>query len=114
MAPESAPHTLFTFQQNGCRHRETLDLHVYFDSSVLEVFVNRRTVITTRIYSDSQDCFGMRWFTDKSEGRKDVTIGDHEHSSNISQARMNEEPSQAKHESQLIQASLWMLGERER
>lgn len=33
--------------------RETLDLHILFDVSVLEIFVNDRTTLTTRIYPPS-------------------------------------------------------------
>ncbi|RAH42973.1 glycoside hydrolase family 32 protein [Aspergillus brunneoviolaceus CBS 621.78] len=49
--PESAPHTLFTYEtEQGELREETLRIHAFWDTSVLEVFVNERTVISTRIY----------------------------------------------------------------
>lgn len=62
---ESAPHTLFTFRnEHGDDVEETLRVHAFFDRSVLEVFVNERTVITTRIYHPSEQCFGIRFFAE--------------------------------------------------
>lgn len=37
---------------------------MFFDKSVLEVFVNDRTAITTRIYHPSEQCFGIRFFAE--------------------------------------------------
>jgi beta-fructofuranosidase len=48
--PESAAHTLLTYGTLGDESMETLDLVIIFDKSILEVFVNERTVISTRIY----------------------------------------------------------------
>ncbi|GKZ49622.1 hypothetical protein AbraIFM66951_002193 [Aspergillus brasiliensis] len=49
--PETAPHTLFTFETPSGEHKEeTLQIHAFWDTSVLEVYVNERTVISTRIY----------------------------------------------------------------
>jgi len=42
--------------------RETLDIRLFYDVSVLEVFVNNRVVITTRVYPDSGTCFGIECF----------------------------------------------------
>lgn len=62
---ESAPHTLFTFRnEQGEDVEETLVVHAFFDKSVLEVFVNERTVISTRIYHPSEQCFGIRFFAE--------------------------------------------------
>lgn len=59
---ESAPHTLFTLaDEQGGETEECLRVHAYFDSGVLEVFVNERTVITTRIYHPENRCFGLRF-----------------------------------------------------
>lgn len=55
----SAPHTLFTFRQGTTTRRESLTLHVYFDASVLEVFANDRTALTTRVYPDAPAGLGM-------------------------------------------------------
>ncbi|KAJ1712486.1 glycosyl hydrolase family protein [Aspergillus flavus] len=50
--PEIAPHTLFTFaDESGMEKEETLRIHAFLDRNVLEVFVNERTVISTRIYT---------------------------------------------------------------
>jgi beta-fructofuranosidase len=60
--PEKAPHTLFTtvdtFDQ---RVEEPLRIRVWRDNSVLEVFVNERTAISTRIYAAEQTV-GLRFF----------------------------------------------------
>ena len=62
---ETAPHTLFTsLNQRGEEVEETLRVHAYFDSSVLEVFVNDRTVITTRIYYPEDHCFEPLFFAE--------------------------------------------------
>jgi beta-fructofuranosidase len=85
-APEIAPHTLFTYtnpattiNDNTASEAETgseldteehLRIHALFDSSVLEVFVNGRTAITTRIYhsgdraTDGPKCVGVQFFAD--------------------------------------------------
>ncbi|OAP55358.1 hypothetical protein AYL99_10331 [Fonsecaea erecta] len=79
-APEFAPFTLFTFA--SCRkdgggsdtEMEDLKLHVFFDQSVLEVFVNSRCVITTRVYPPSDKCWGVRFFAEEEgevEGNQD-------------------------------------------
>ncbi|CAK1368258.1 unnamed protein product [Cercospora beticola] len=64
-APEHAPHTLFTTRDpiTGKLEQENLHIRVWRDSSVLEVFVNGRTAITTRIYA-AEETFGMRFFAD--------------------------------------------------
>jgi beta-fructofuranosidase len=63
-APEVAPHTLFTFGSTVAKSRtkveeigveedeeeEPLRIHAFYDTSVLEIFVNDRTAISTRIF----------------------------------------------------------------
>ncbi|RAK96454.1 glycoside hydrolase family 32 protein [Aspergillus ibericus CBS 121593] len=69
--PESAPHTLFTFKTlSGEEREETLQIHAFWDTSVLEVFVNERTVISTRIYllPNQARCSRLRFF---AEGKSD-------------------------------------------
>jgi beta-fructofuranosidase len=62
---ESAPHTLFTLRnEHGDDVEETLRVHAFFDKSVLEVFVNERTEITTRIYHPAEKCFGIKFFAE--------------------------------------------------
>lgn len=66
--PEIAPHTLFSTvqQENGTgaatTTHESLDIHLFFDASVLEVFVNQRVAISTRVYPARGRCFGIRPF----------------------------------------------------
>lgn len=69
--PETAPHTLFTFCNNeGEEVTEPLQIHAYFDASVLEVFVNSRTVISTRIYTPhAQVCTGLKFFASATESQ---------------------------------------------
>jgi beta-fructofuranosidase len=63
---ESAPHTLFTYlNESGIEIEETLQIHAFFDKSVLEVFVNGRTVISTRVYYPLERCFGVRFFAEE-------------------------------------------------
>ncbi|KAJ5437235.1 Glycoside hydrolase family 32 [Penicillium cf. griseofulvum] len=66
---ETAPHTLFTsVNERGEEIDETLRVHAFFDSSVLEVFINDRTVISTRIYHPADHCFGLLFFAESDAG----------------------------------------------
>lgn len=72
--PERAPHTLFTMRDPVTRKESTEHLHIraWRDNSVLEVFVNGRTAITTRLYA-AEETFGMRFFADDNiDGIVDV------------------------------------------
>lgn len=72
--PECAPHTLFRFKdsETGKEEMEELHVRVWRDNSVLEVFVNGRTAISTRIYAAEQT-FGMKFFADNAlDGIVDV------------------------------------------
>ncbi|KKP03051.1 hypothetical protein THAR02_04820 [Trichoderma harzianum] len=68
--PEFAPHTLFTVQDpaTGKNDQETLDIRIFFDVSILEIFVNERVVITTRIYPESGKCYGLQPFVEHHQG----------------------------------------------
>ncbi len=68
-APEVAPHTLFTTRDPGTGEEETELLHIqaWQDNSVLEVFVNSRTAISTRLYG-AKEIFGMTFFATESSG----------------------------------------------
>ncbi|KXT00082.1 hypothetical protein AC578_5795 [Pseudocercospora eumusae] len=67
--PERAPFTLFEMRQTG---REELRVRVWRDNSVMEVFVNGRCAISTRIYA-AEDTFGVKFFADECvEGIVDV------------------------------------------
>lgn len=62
---ESAPHTLFTFRDDEVNEvEETLRIRAIFDKSVLEVFVNERTVLSMRIYVDEDHCFQLGFFAE--------------------------------------------------
>lgn len=76
---ESAPHTLFTsLNDKDIQVEETLQIHAFFDNSVLEVFVNGRTVISTRIYCSVGVCCGVRFFAEgtEAEGNGDRGVFD--------------------------------------
>jgi beta-fructofuranosidase len=64
-APEVAPHTLFTTRDpsTGCEETETLDISAWRDNSVLEVFVNGRTAISTRLYA-AEETFGIQFIVE--------------------------------------------------
>lgn len=64
-APEMAPHTLFTMRDpiSGRFAQEKLQIRAWRDNSVLEVFVNGRTAISTRLYA-AEETFGLRFFAD--------------------------------------------------
>lgn len=70
---ETAPHTLFTSLDRGVETEESLKVHAFFDRSVLEVFVNERTVISTRIYHPSDHCFEPIFFADSIDSIKSDT-----------------------------------------
>lgn len=61
---ETAPFTLFTTTAG----EERLRIHLFYDGSVLEVFVNERAVITTRVYLQETGCSGIEFFAESSEG----------------------------------------------
>jgi beta-fructofuranosidase len=44
----------------GVERLETLDFHVIYDCSVLEIFVNERTALTTRVYPSSGTSIGVK------------------------------------------------------
>ncbi|THY02941.1 Arabinanase/levansucrase/invertase [Aureobasidium pullulans] len=62
--PEIAPHVLLeTFDcSTQTVTQEPLVFHIYFDVSSLEVFINNRVAISTRIYPQSGLCFGVQPF----------------------------------------------------
>lgn len=65
---EKAPFTLFTTRdaQTGVEVEERLKIQAFFDRSVLEVFVNERAVITTRVYLDAAECTGLEFFAESA------------------------------------------------
>jgi beta-fructofuranosidase len=71
--PERAPHTLFTTLNpiTGAEETEALRIRVWRDNSVLEVFVNDRTAISTRLYA-AEETVGIRFFADDSSAATDV------------------------------------------
>lgn len=67
--PEIAPHVLLHVRDglSGMTKRETLDIRIFYDASVLEVFVNDLVAITTRVYPESGKCFGILPWTGDGE-----------------------------------------------
>ncbi|KAH8689611.1 glycosyl hydrolases family 32 superfamily [Talaromyces proteolyticus] len=62
---ESAPHTLFTFRDvHDNEVEETLRIRAIFDKSILEVFINERTALSTRIYLDEDRCSQLGFFAE--------------------------------------------------
>jgi beta-fructofuranosidase len=72
--PESAAHTLLTYDEAGSSSVETLDIDILFDKSVLEIFVNERTVISTRIYVNGNSANGNISLVAHGEGAQDVVF----------------------------------------
>ena len=66
--PEVAPHALFTIKdltnQASTAQQEALEITILFDASVLEIFINNRVAITTRVYPATAKCFGVRAFAE--------------------------------------------------
>lgn len=53
---KTAPHTLFRYPDGNI---ESLEFVVYYDTSVVEIFANDRTVLTTRVYPESGACVAI-------------------------------------------------------
>ena len=78
-SPEIAPHTLFTFQDPADPKHEVVekyDVRLWFDESVIEVFVNGRTVISSRIYPGRKRCWGIGFWIDENGSNEDVEMGE--------------------------------------
>jgi beta-fructofuranosidase len=74
-----APHTLFEIEGNDkSAVLEDLTFQVFYDASVLEIFVNERTALTTRVYPDSGTVYGIKAFceVEAHDARKDC-LPDH-------------------------------------
>lgn len=70
---EVAPHTLFKIRDpaTGAEDLEALHIRAWRDNSALEVFINGRTAISTRLYA-AEETFGMRFFADDSSSILDA------------------------------------------
>ncbi|KAH7403271.1 putative beta-Fructufuranosidase [Cadophora sp. MPI-SDFR-AT-0126] len=78
IAPEIAPFALFT-QYNAAEQNfeeETLRIRAFLDQSILEVFVNERVAITTRIYSRFETCTGLTIMASSGSERYDEIMAD--------------------------------------
>jgi len=66
--PETAPHTLFTTRDPLTSEEETelLRIRAWRDNSVLEVFINDRTAITTRLYGATEGATEIRFWADEA------------------------------------------------
>lgn len=58
--PKTAPHTLFRYSDGKI---EPLEFVLYYDTSVLKIFANDRTVLTIRVYPDSSACVAVKAFS---------------------------------------------------
>ncbi|GHJ88282.1 hypothetical protein NliqN6_4684 [Naganishia liquefaciens] len=72
--PELAAHTLLTYDKAGASSVEKLDIVVVSDNSVLELFVNERTVISTRIYVRGTSSVGSISLCADGLGAEDVVF----------------------------------------
>lgn len=66
MQAEHAPHTLFTTRDvsSGAESEERLRIRAFYDGSVLEIFANERTAVTTRIYTPDARSVGLAVFAE--------------------------------------------------
>lgn len=73
ITPERAPHTLFTSHNpaTGETATEPLRIRAWRDNSALEVFVNERTAISTRLYGAEGGTVGVRFFAEDGSGDDD-------------------------------------------
>lgn len=73
---EVAPHTLFDQIDPTTKvpELERLDIRAFCDNSVLEVFVNERVAITSRLYTAASRCFGLEFWAE-SNGMGDDNEG---------------------------------------
>jgi beta-fructofuranosidase len=55
----------------GAEETEPLRVRIWRDNSVLEVFVNERTAISTRLYA-AEETVGIRFFADDSSATSNV------------------------------------------
>ena len=78
VAPEVAPFALFTQYNHSKRifEEESLKIRAFFDQSILEVFVNERVAITTRIYSRFETCTSLS-FTASADSKTEDTVVAH-------------------------------------
>ncbi|KAI5251459.1 Arabinanase/levansucrase/invertase [Aureobasidium subglaciale] len=72
---EIAHHAFLTLRDSitSATKPENLEIRIFFDVSVFEVFVNSRTVLTTRVYPNSGRCFGVVPFVVDSKNTKSRT-----------------------------------------
>lgn len=70
---ELAPHTLFQLEDNTF---EKLDLDIFYDRSIIEVFANGRTAVTTRVYPVSGAVEGIELVYDESDSASAFVSGD--------------------------------------
>ena len=76
--PEVAPFALFTQYSPSEQtfEEETLRIRAFFDQSILEVFVNERVTITTRIYSRFETCTGFSFTASSDKKTNDSAAAD--------------------------------------
>lgn len=67
-AEERGPFTLFTLDDGQGEEREKLELEVFWDGDVLEVFANGRFALTTMVYTGDKEALGVSLFAEGGEG----------------------------------------------
>jgi beta-fructofuranosidase len=68
---ERGPFTLFTQQQDGQAVQEKLNLRVFCDNDVLEVFANDRFALATMVYTEDAEATGVSLF---AEGEQSAAV----------------------------------------
>lgn len=73
VAPDSTRHPLFVLKDiaTGTEMEEELQMHIFYDQSVLEIFFNERTVVTSRLYPISIEDISLQLF---AEGMEEADI----------------------------------------
>lgn len=61
---QSGPFTLFTTEEDGMETIETLNLRIFCDGDVLEIFANDRFALSTVVFSDEKSCVGISCFVE--------------------------------------------------
>jgi len=75
---EKAKLKLFNVMQNGTSTREPMDLSVFVDGSIVEVYANDVAIITTRVYPWLSKSIGAGWLTGSSSGNGTVSVSNAE------------------------------------
>ena len=64
ISEERGPFTLFTLYGGNAEEREKLELEVFWDGDVLEVFANGRFALAAMVYTEDKEALGISLFAD--------------------------------------------------